>query len=126
MKSKIIVAVLTSLIVTSGHAAALYALKTSNGGSGFARQDTVLVEIDTTTPTIGAVNRILLAGSQVFADGLAMTTSGQLFAFVNSNTTERNPPTTSTAQLVTLDPNTGTATAIGSPISGASISGARV
>lgn len=124
MKSKIIVAVLAALIGTSGHAAALYALKTSNGGSGLARQDTVLVEIDTTTSTIGAVNRILLAGNQVFADGLAMTTSGQLFAFVNTNTTERNPSSTSTAQLVTLNPGTGEATAVGLPISGASISGA--
>ncbi|MPV85589.1 NHL repeat-containing protein [Ostreibacterium oceani] len=108
--------------------AAFYAVKTALTNPTTAAQNSVLITIDDSALplTVSTATRITLSGSgaTVFLDGLALTTAGQLFGFVNASLVLENPPATATSQLVRIDPVTAIATPIGSPIAAASINGA--
>lgn len=124
--NKNILLLLSSLIAGNINAGTLYAVKTTGDISTTTPiiRDTSLIEIASNTFTVTSVARIILGGNQVYLDGLALTSDGRLFGFVNSEITSVTPTTAATSQLVSIDPTTAVATAIGSPVSSSSVNGA--
>ncbi len=110
---------LLSLACSSTLAVDIYGLKNNSGVTGYGSLNTRLFTVDTATNTVTSSLWVTLSGSRVYADGLAMTTSGDLYAFVNSNTSFT--PVSGTSQLVSADAATGIVTAIGAQLSNRSI-----
>lgn len=123
----LILAVGLGLLGTAAQAQ-VYGLKARGDGSGQFRNSVLFtVTPATPTPVTGTLNAVTtapvtLGGSGVLADGLAINSRLELFAYVNSDLSFT--PSGSTAQLVSLDKATGVATAIGGPLGNAWITGA--
>ncbi len=122
-KAKLLL-LLAVLLAQSAMATTFYGLRTNNAGGGYAEQDTVLITMASSPLAVEGAQPVTLAGAGVFADGLALTTDGRLFAFVNGDTDLSSPTGTGSAQLISIDPATAVATPIGSPLPATSINAA--
>ena len=110
----------------------IYGVKLSIGTSTQGQRNARLFQIDAATNTVNSVVVARLGGAAVYLDGLAISSAGDLYGFVMDNAagtgnvdgltppaTPAQTPANYRSQLVSVDPASGTLTAVGAQRTGA-------
>ena len=115
----------------------IYGVKLSIGASAQGQRNSRLFQINAATNTVNSIVVARLGGATVYLDGLAISSTGDLYGFVADNAagtgnvdgltppaTPAQAPNNYRSRLVSVDPATGTLTAVGAQRTGAVHSGA--